>query len=234
MSAATQAPAAPLPIVILISGRGSNMRVIAERAARGTLPVTVRAVISDRPQAAGLEIAASMGIATAALSPRAFADRAAYDQALLGLIAPYAPGLIVLAGFMRILSAQFIGAYAGRILNIHPSLLPKYRGLDTHRRVLEAGEALHGVSVHFVTEELDGGPVILQAAVEVQAGDTVETLSARVQRQEHSIYPLAIEWFARGRLALEGQRAWLDGRPLEAPAQAGVDTARDRARAEGQ
>jgi phosphoribosylglycinamide formyltransferase 1 len=207
----------PLPIAILISGRGTNMRVIAERAAAGNLPVDVRVVISDQPAAAGLQTAAAMNIATRALAPRDFADRASYDQALVQLLAQYQPQLVVLAGFMRILTPQFIGAFAGRILNVHPSLLPDYRGLHTHRRVLEAGEKLHGASVHFVTEELDGGPVIAQAEVPVLPGDSETTLSARVQRAEHSIYPRTIDWLARGRLSLQDGRAWLDGQPLDKP-----------------
>jgi phosphoribosylglycinamide formyltransferase-1 len=207
----------PLPIAILISGRGSNMRVIAERAMTGTLPVDVRVVISDQPAAEGLRTAAALNIATRVLAPRDFADRPSYDRALVQLLAPYAPKLVVLAGFMRILTPHFIGAFAGRILNVHPSLLPGYRGLHTHRRVLEAGESLHGVSVHFVTEELDGGPVIVQAEVPVMPGDSETSLSARVQQQEHRIYPQVIDWFARGRLALRDGRAWLDGEALDAP-----------------
>jgi phosphoribosylglycinamide formyltransferase 1 len=206
-----------LPIAILISGRGSNMRVIAERAAAGTLPVDVRAVVSDQPVAEGLQTAAALNIATRVLQPREFADRLSYDRALVQLLEQYQPQLIVLAGFMRILTPHFIGAFANRILNVHPSLLPKYRGLHTHRRALEAGEELHGVSVHFVTEELDGGPVVLQAEVPVLSGDTEKTLSARVQQAEHRIYPQAIDWFARGRLLLKDGRAWLDGKPLDAP-----------------
>jgi phosphoribosylglycinamide formyltransferase-1 len=193
------------------------MLAIAERAAAGTLPVDVRVVVSDQAGAEGLRVAAAMNIATRVLAPRDFADRAAYDQALVRLLAEYAPRLVVLAGFMRILTPHFIGAFAGRILNVHPSLLPDYRGLHTHRRVLEAGEQLHGVSVHFVTEELDGGPVIVQAEVPVLPGDSETTLSARVQRSEHKIYPQAIDWFARGRLLLKDGRAWLDGQPLAAP-----------------
>lgn len=206
-----------VPTVVLISGRGSNMQVIAEHAARGALPIEIRAVISDRPTAAGLTIAADLGLATAALTPKGFADRPAYDTALAALVGSYEPKLVVLAGFMRILTPTFISAFAGRILNIHPSLLPKYRGLHTHRRAIEAGDAVHGVSVHFVTEELDGGPVIIQASVPVLAADSEAELSARVQRQEHRIYPEAIDWFARGRLELKGEKAWLDGQPLPAP-----------------
>jgi len=208
---------APLPIVILISGRGSNMRVIAERAARGELPVSVKAVISDRPDAAGLATAAAMNIPVAALSPRDFPDRPAYDTALAALVGKYRPGLVVLAGFMRILTPNFIGPFADRMLNVHPSLLPKYRGLHTHRRVLERGDTAHGMSVHFVTEELDGGPLIMQASLAVHPDDTESSLSARVQRLEHSIYPQTIDWFARGRLELRGEQAWLDGIALEEP-----------------
>ena len=208
---------ARLPIVILISGRGSNMRVIAELAAKGELPVEVSAVISDRSDAAGLATAAALGIPTETLSPKSYADRASFDTALAHRVAEYQPGLIVLAGFMRILTPNFIAPFADRIFNIHPSLLPNYRGLHTHRRVLQAAEAMHGVSVHFVTEELDGGPTIIQACLEVRPEDTEASLSARVQRQEHRIYPQAIEWFARGRLQLRDRGVWLDGKPLDAP-----------------
>jgi phosphoribosylglycinamide formyltransferase-1 len=206
-----------LPIAILISGRGSNMRVIAERAATGILPVDARVVVSDKPSAEGLRIAQAMNITTRVLEPRNFPDRPAYDRALVALLAQYQPQLIVLAGFMRILTPQFIGAFAGRMLNVHPSLLPKYPGLHTHRRCLEAGDTAHGVSIHFVTEQLDGGPVVLQAEVPVLPGDTEITLSARVQQAEHRIYPQAVDWFARGRLVLQDGRAWLDGKPLDTP-----------------
>jgi phosphoribosylglycinamide formyltransferase-1 len=216
-AASSTAAPAPLPIVILISGRGSNMRAIAELAARGELPVTVRAVISDRADAAGLGTAASLQIPVATLSPRDFPDRPAYDTALAALVSRYQPELIVLAGFMRILTANFITPFAGRMMNIHPSLLPKYRGLHTHRRALESGDSMHGASVHCVTEELDSGPIIIQARLAVQPDDTENTLSARVQQLEHSIYPRAVDWFARGRLRMSGQQAWLDGAELKTP-----------------
>jgi phosphoribosylglycinamide formyltransferase-1 len=206
-----------LPIVILISGRGSNMRAIAELAASGDLPVEVRAVISDKAEAAGLATAAAMNIPTRSLSAREFPDRPSYDAALAALVQSFEPKLVVLAGFMRILSPGFIASFADHILNIHPSLLPLYRGLHTHRRALEAGDTVHGCSVHFVTEELDGGPLVIQSQVKVLPGDSEITLSARVQQQEHRIYSQAIDWFARGRLQLREHRAWLDGRVLEAP-----------------
>ncbi len=217
MTTAVSGAGSRLPIVILISGRGSNMLAIAERAASGALPVDIRAVVSDRADAAGLAAATRLNIPTLPLSPREFADRAAYDAALAQRVAACEPGLVVLAGFMRILTPAFIQPFADRILNIHPSLLPKYRGLHTHRRALEAGDTVHGVSVHFVTQELDGGPVIIQARVPVLAGDTEASLSARVQRQEHRIYPQVIDWFAGGRLRLRDDRAWLDGEPLDTP-----------------
>lgn len=210
-------PPDKLRVVVLISGRGSNMRTIAELAAKGELPIAMSAVVSDKADAAGLATAAAMGIPTRTLSPQSFADRAAYDTALAALVGEYRPGLIVLAGFMRILTPNFIAPFADRIVNIHPSLLPKYRGLHTHRRAIDAGDDCHGVSVHFVTAELDGGPVIIQACVAVDRDDTEASLSARVQRQEHSIYPQAIDWFARGRLQLRDDRVWLDGKPLNAP-----------------
>lgn len=218
--------ASRLPIVVLISGTGSNLRAIAEQARNGVLPVEIRAVISDRADAAGLAWARAAGLTAVALPPARFADRAAFDRALAAEVGRYAPGLVVLAGFMRILGPEFVDRYAGRLLNIHPSLLPKYRGLHTHRRVLEAGDAEHGASVHFVTRELDGGPVVLQARVPVRAGDDEATLAARVLEQEHRIYPECIGWFAAGRLQLRDGVVLLDGRPLRAPI---VHEARDAA-----
>ncbi len=207
----------PLPVVILLSGRGSNMAAIARAAAGGELPIRIQAVISDRPAAAGIALAASLGLPTQVLSPSGFAQRSDYDRQLMELVAAHHPGLVVLAGFMRILSPVFIHAFADRIMNVHPSLLPQYRGLHTHRRVLQAGDAVHGASVHFVTEELDGGPVIVRSCIEVLAHDTEESLSARVQYQEHRIYPQAIDWFARDRLHLRDGSIWLDGARLAAP-----------------
>jgi len=206
-----------LPIVVLISGTGSNLRAIAEQARSGELPVEIRAVISDRPDAAGLAWAATAGIATLALLPRDFPDRAAFDRALADAVERYEPGLVVLAGFMRILGAEFVDRFAGRLVNIHPSLLPKYRGLHTHRRALEAGEREHGASVHFVTRELDGGPVVIQARVPIRNDDDEASLAARVLAEEHRIYPECIGWFAAGRLQLRDGAVLLDGRVLASP-----------------
>ena len=193
------------------------MLAIAERALRGDLPVDVRAVISDKADAAGLAKAAELGITVETLSPRSYTDRESYDLALAELIASFKPELIVLAGFMRILSAHFIDAFAGKIINIHPSLLPKYRGLHTHKRAIEAGDSVHGVSVHYVTQELDGGPVMMQASVPVLPEDTAETLSARVQRQEHRLYPQVIDWIARRRIELQADGVRFDGQLLRSP-----------------
>ena len=206
-----------LPVVVLVSGRGSNLRAIDARIAAGELPARILAVLSDREDAAALAWAAERGLATGAVPQRQYADRAAFDTALGDVIAGYAPALVVLAGFMRILGAPLVERFAGRMLNIHPSLLPKYPGLHTHRRVLEAGDAEHGASVHFVTTELDGGPVVLQARVPVLPGDDEAMLAQRVLVQEHRIYPLAIRWFAEGRLRFDGGVVRFDGRPLVAP-----------------
>lgn len=207
----------PLQIAILISGRGSNMAAIARRCREGRINARVGAVISDRPGAAGLDTARALGIATHVVPWQGPAGRPAFEQALARILAAANPGIIVLAGFMRILSPQFVASRAGRILNIHPSLLPRYRGLHTHRRVLEAGDREHGASVHFVTAELDGGPIVVQSRIAVTAGDTEESLSARVQATEHIIYPRVIGWLADGRLQWRQDRPWLDGRPLDEP-----------------
>ena len=187
-------------IVILISGRGSNMEAIA----RSVLPgAKIAAVISNRPDAKGLEIARGLGIASLALDHKTFPDRESFDARLMQEIDSFAPGLVVLAGYMRILSDGFVRHYTGRMLNIHPSLLPSFTGLHTHRRALEAGVRLHGATVHFVTPDLDVGPIVIQAAVPVLAEDTEETLAVRVQAQEHRIYPQAVRWFVEGRLAVD-------------------------------
>jgi len=200
-------------IVVLISGRGSNLQSIIDKARDGSLAVEVRAVISNEPDAFGLERARRAGITTRTLNHRDFKSRGDFDDALMALIDGFEPGLLVLAGFMRILTPGFVNHYAGRLMNIHPSLLPEFPGLDTHQRAIDAGVAEHGVSVHFVTPSLDGGPVIIQARVPVREEDDAETLAARVLEQEHVIYPKAIGWFAEGRLSIDGDRVLLDGEP---------------------
>lgn len=183
-------------LAILISGRGSNMRSLVEAG----LPVSV--VLSNRADAAGLEFARSRGIATAVVEHRAFATRAAFDEALADAIDRHAPRLVALAGFMRVLTSAFVRRYAGRLMNIHPSLLPAFPGRDTHARALAAGVKVHGCTVHFVTDELDGGPIIIQAAVPVLAGDDPASLAARVLEREHQIYPRAARWFLEDRLII--------------------------------
>ncbi|MBK6349726.1 MAG: phosphoribosylglycinamide formyltransferase [Proteobacteria bacterium] len=218
------APTPLLRVVVLVSGRGSNLRAIAARAAAGELAVRIEAVVSDRADAGALEWARARGIPTSVLSPRNFPDREAYGRALGDIVESHAPQLVVLAGFMRILSDEFVLRFSGRMLNIHPSLLPRYAGLHTHRRALGAGDREHGASVHFVTPELDGGPVVLQARVPIVAGDDEASLAARVLREEHVIYPRCIGWFAAGRLAFRDGAAWLDGKRLDAPVVCGCET----------
>lgn len=206
-----------LPVVVLISGSGSNLQAIIDRAA-ADLPIEIRAVISNRPGVQGLQRATDAGIETRVLDHTAFDDRERFDRALIELIDHYRPGLVALAGFMRILSPGFARHYGGRLFNIHPSLLPKYRGLHTHQRALDAGDTLHGATIHFVTEELDGGPLIVQAQVPVKADDDAQRLAARVLEKEHQIYPLAIRWFADRRLKLDEQsHVILDDKPLAGP-----------------
>lgn len=188
-------------IVILISGRGSNMQAILE----ARLPLKVAAVISNDPHAGGLATAQKHGIATRIVDHRAHANRAEFDAALATEIDAFKPDLVVLAGFMRILTNDFVDRYRGRLINIHPSLLPSFTGLDTHRRALEAGVKVHGCTVHFVTPELDHGPIVIQAAVPVVAGDNEDTLAARVLAEEHRIYPQALRWFCDGRLEITPQ-----------------------------
>lgn len=190
-------------IVILISGRGSNMEAIVQAVPRGA---RVSAVISNRPNAAGLEFAQRHGITTAVVDHTTFSDRAAFDAELARQIDTFVPDLVVLAGFMRVLTDVFVSHYAGRLINIHPSLLPAFPGLHTHRRALEAGVQMHGATVHFVTPDLDCGPVIIQAAVPVLADDDEASLAARVLTREHRIYPQAVRWFVEGRLRVDGNR----------------------------
>jgi len=201
-------------ILVLISGSGSNLQAILDGCAGGKIAGQVVGVISNKADAYGLVRAREAGVATAILAQQQFASREEYDVALLALMADYQPDLVVLAGFMRILSADLVRHFAGRMVNIHPSLLPKYQGLHTHQHAIEAGDDEHGASVHFVTEELDGGPVILQARVPIFEGDSADEVAARVQVQEHSIYPLVVQWFCEGRLQMREGSACLDGKQL--------------------
>jgi phosphoribosylglycinamide formyltransferase-1 len=196
-------------LVILISGRGSNMEAIVRACSAEGWPAQVAAVIANRPDAAGLAFAASHGIATAVVDHRQFSGRDSFDAALAKEIDGFAPDLVVLAGFMRVLTPGFVDHYAGRMLNVHPSLLPSFPGLKTHQQALDAGVRLHGASVHFVTSQLDHGPIVVQAAVPVETGDTPATLAERVLATEHIIYPRAVRWFVEGRLALDGLRVTL-------------------------
>lgn len=180
-------------LVILISGRGSNMRSIIAAAEQGELNIDIAAVLSNRPDAAGLQFAHEAGISTAVIDHKLFESRESFDKAMAAEIDRYQPDFVILAGFMRILTAEFVDHFAGRLINIHPSLLPKFKGLHTHQRAIEAGETEHGASVHFVTAELDDGPVILQAKVPVLTDDDADTLAARVLEQEHLLYPAAIK-----------------------------------------
>jgi phosphoribosylglycinamide formyltransferase-1 len=214
----------PLRLAVLISGRGSNMLSIARECLAGRLAAQLALVLADQPAAPGLAAAASLGLAVQSVDPARFRqegrlDKAGLEAAMAQAIDAANPDLIVLAGFMRVLSPAFVAHYAGRILNIHPSLLPRHKGLHTHERALAAGDAEHGVSVHYVTAELDGGPVVLQARVPVLPGDDVASLAARVQREEHIIYPQVIDWIARGRLQCIDGKLQLDGAPLAAPLQ---------------
>ena len=201
-------------IVVLISGGGTNLQAIIDASTDSAYPAEVVGVISNKEDVYGLTRAKDADIATVALSHKAFDSREDYDQALIKEIDAFDADLIVLAGFMRILTPNFVQHFQGKLLNIHPSLLPKYQGLNTHQRAIDAGDEVHGVSVHFVTEELDGGPVILQAKVPFFEGDTSDDLAARVHEQEHRIYPLVVKWFADKRLTMQGDNAVLDGNIL--------------------
>ena len=203
--------------VILISGSGTNLQSFIGKAAAGEVDLELCLVFSNRLNAYGLARAADAGIPTACIEHGNFESREAFDRAVAEVLDQYAPGLLVLAGFMRILSPWFVHHYEGRVLNIHPALLPAYPGLDTHQRVIDAGEKWHGSTVHFVTEELDGGPRILQGRLAVAPGETADELCARVQAVEHQIYPEAANWFGLGRLEMREGKAWLDGKPLDEP-----------------
>ena len=206
-----------LRVVVLISGGGTNLQALLDLADTADAPIRVCGVISNRPGVRGLQRAEQHGVATRVLDHAKFDDRATFDAALAELIDTIEPDLVVLAGFMRILTAGFVEHFAGRMVNIHPSLLPSFQGLHTHRRALEAGVREHGASVHFVTAELDGGPVIAQAHVPVLDGDDEDTLAARVLIREHSLLPQVVCWFAENRLQLRDDKVWFDGKPLDGP-----------------
>lgn len=199
----------PIRVVVLLSGRGSNFQAIAE----ARLPIEIVAVISNRPNAAGLDYARTHGLTAIALDHTAHPDRAAFDALLAEEVERHRPDLVVLAGYMRILSPAFIARFEGRLLNIHPSLLPMFPGLKTHERALAEGIKVHGCTVHFVTADLDHGPIVIQAAVPVRADDTPDTLAARVLQQEHHIYPQAVRWFAEGKLEINHGRVNLKDDP---------------------
>lgn len=204
-------------VAVLISGEGTNLQALIDAARNDRLGAEIAAVVSNRSAARGLDRARAAGIEALHLPAVRGQERAAYDAGLETLLARHRIDLLVLAGFMRVLGPEFVDRHAGRILNLHPSLLPKFPGLDTHRRVLEAGEPWHGATVHFVTAELDAGPPIIQYRLAVRSGDTADSLAARVHIGEHIILPRAVSWFAAGRLRLEGGSVMLDGRALEKP-----------------
>ena len=204
---------------ILISGSGTNLQSFIDKVAAGELDIEIVVVLSNKPDAKGLDRARNAGIATECVKHGDFADRETFDAALVSTLGRYAPDVVVLAGFMRILTPVFIDHFAGRIFNIHPSLLPKYPGLDTHKRAIDAGDEWHGSTVHFATEELDGGPPVIQGRVPVLPGDDADTLAARVLAVEHEIYPRAVALFASGELRYDNGAAWLDGHRLETPLQ---------------
>ncbi len=209
-------PAHTCKVVILLSGSGSNLQAFIDAVANGGLNASIVAVISNKPAAYGLERAQKAGIKTELVDHKQFADRESFDHTLAERIEAYQADLVILAGFMRILTPGFVSQFKGRLLNIHPSLLPKYPGLHTHQRAIDAGDSLHGATVHFVTEELDGGPAIIQAQVPIIKNDTEDSLAARVLKQEHKIYPLAASWFAKGQLELKNEKVLLDEQSLPA------------------
>jgi len=208
-----------LNIVVLISGSGSNLQAIIDAIAAGKLFAKISAVISNRPNVKGLERAERAGIQTHTLDHTEFESREAFDQQLMQTIDQYNPELIILAGFMRILTDELVGHYAGRMLNVHPSLLPEFRGLNTHQRALEAKVAQHGVSIHYVSNELDGGPLVLQAVIDVQTNDTAESLQNKIHALEHVIYPMVIEWVAQHKLKIINHQVYLDNQLLTSPAK---------------
>jgi len=215
----------PLSIVVLISGSGSNMQAIIDFLAREKISAEIKAVISNKADAVGLQRAKKAGIVTEVIEHTEFESREAFDQAMMQSIDSYNPELIILAGFMRILTDAFVEHYAGRLINIHPSLLPHFKGLNTHQRAIDASHQQHGASVHFVSNELDGGPVIAQAAVDISDDDNAENLRLKVLAQEHILYPLVTRWFAERRLTLKDNRVYFDGKSLQKPVLISSDPA---------
>lgn len=213
-----KAEQAPLPkILVLVSGSGTNLQALIDASRERDFPGQITAVGSNRPGAFALERAAQANIETFVVDHKNFDSREEFDAALMAEIRRHNPDLIVLAGFMRILTTDFVRAFRGRMVNIHPSLLPRYTGLNTHQRAIEAGDSLHGVSIHFVTEELDGGPVIAQAEVQIAPDDTPESLAEKVQEKEHILYPIVVRWFCEGRIQLGSDYILFDGDILKAP-----------------
>lgn len=210
-----------LNVVVLISGNGSNLQVLIDQMLDHSLPIKIAAVISNKAAAYGLTRAEKAGITTAVIDNKAYADRESYDSALQQKIDGFQPKLVILAGFMRILTPSFVNHFEGRMLNVHPSLLPNYRGLNTHQRAIDDNAEIHGVSVHYVTPELDGGPVVAQSLVNIKESDTAESLALRVQTKEHALYPLVISWVALGRLQLINNELFFDKEKLESPIVSG-------------
>lgn len=213
----TSSCAPKLNLVVLISGRGSNLQSIQRAIEEKRLNANILAVISNNESAAGLDYASTHGIATHTLSHKAFSDRLSFDRAMMAIIDNYQPDLIVLAGFMRLLTDAFVNRYLGKLINIHPSLLPAYAGLNTHQRALDDGAKVHGASVHFVTPELDGGPVIAQVQIPIYPEDDADRLAARVLKEEHRLYPAVIDWFCQGRLSMANHAVIFDGTALQRP-----------------
>ncbi len=207
----------PLALAVLISGNGSNLQAIIDAIEDGRLGAEIRLVLANERDAFGLVRAARHGIATRVIDHRDYPSRAAFDAAMLDCLQPLEPDYIALAGFMRILGADFVHAFAGRILNVHPSLLPAYKGLDTYRRALDNHETRHGVSIHLVTAELDDGPVLLQGDYPIEPGDDVESLQRKGHRLEHQMYPTLLQWLGEGRMSIDGKQIIHDRKPLSAP-----------------
>ncbi len=207
----------PLSIVVLISGSGSNLQAIIDALSKQSINAEIKTVISNKADALGLERARKAGINTIFINHTEYDDRLSFDQAMIQEIDQHNPELIILAGFMRILSDEFVSHYTGRLINIHPSLLPNFKGLNTHQRAIDAKHVKHGVSVHFVSNELDGGPIIAQAEVPVELNDDAETLRLRVLEKEHMLYPQVTQWFAQHRIKLENQSVYFDQKELSKP-----------------